>query len=444
MAYTIKNFRLNIIVRVILIGLVALLLTYVLLNTEWLFTPLFLALLLIILTINLISYSEKINRELAQFLYNIKQGGFTSLTKTGSGHLGEVFNEVIEEFKKVNIEKESHYQYLKTLNENIGISIISYKQDGSITFVNPAGKALLQKPYLKNISDLQQVDGNLFRTVTTMRSGQREVVKVFIEGNMVQVTVQLKKFILQQETFYVILMQNIHSELEQKEVEAWQKLISVLTHEIMNSVTPIASLSTAINQQLIDVQQWDKLEQSDKQDLLISLQTIENRSNGLLKFVNAYKEFAKTPELRLSESDLVAIIQRICNLLDPDLRKAGIRLNLHFKMKELVIRLDHELIEQVFINILKNAIEALHDKKDPAITIELNRIEGRRAQVKIMDNGPGMEKDVLERIFIPFFTTKKKGTGIGLSFTRQVMKLHGGNIIVKSEAGTGTEIALEF
>lgn len=445
MAYLIKNFRLNIILRVVLLGFLAIVLAFVITNTEWLFTPLFLALLLIGLVVNLIIYVDKVNNELSQFLYNIKQGGFTSLIKESSsgGHkLTDVFNEVINEFKKVSIEKESHYQYLKTLNENIGISIISFKENGAIALMNPSAKALLKKPYLKKINELEQVDQHLYQVINKMKPGQREVVKSFIAGEMVHLSIQLKKFIVQEEKFNVLLLQNIHSEMEQKEVEAWQKLISVLTHEIMNSVTPIASLSTAVNQQLDHVNSVDDLDQEDRRDILTSLQTIENRSKGLLKFVNAYKEFAKTPELHLSKTDLVNMINRICDLLKPDLDKHNITLIKEFKIKELCLRIDHELIEQVLINLIKNAIEVLEDNPAGIIRIDLIKVEYQKVQLKIIDNGPGIEKEMLDKVFIPFFTTKKKGTGIGLSFARQVLKLHGGSISVHSEVGKGTGFTL--
>ncbi|MGK7389332.1 MAG: sensor histidine kinase [Candidatus Cyclobacteriaceae bacterium M2_1C_046] len=445
MAYLIKNFRINIILRVLIIGLLALLLAFIITTTEWLFTPLFILLLLIGFVVNLIFYVEKINNELSQFLYNIKQGGFTSLIKGNKGgkkKLTHVFNEVIHEFKKVSIEKESHYQYLKTLNENIGISIISFKEHGEISLMNPSAKALLKKPFLKNIQQLEDIDPNLYKVLMKMRSGQREVIKSFIAGEMIHLSVQLKKFIVQEEKFNVLLLQNIHHELEQKEVEAWQKLISVLTHEIMNSVTPIASLSTAVNQQLNSVDSVDDLEQEDRADILTSLKTIENRSKGLLKFVNAYKEFAKTPELHLADTDLVALINRICNLLNPDLLRNNIDLVQDYSFKELKVRLDHELIEQVIINLIKNSLEALEGQNNGVIKIQLQKIENYKIQIKIADNGSGMDKETLEKIFIPFFTTKKKGTGVGLSFARQVLKLHGGSITVNSDIGKGTEINL--
>ncbi|ELR72443.1 hypothetical protein C900_01526 [Fulvivirga imtechensis AK7] len=443
-----KNFRLNILIRVLLMMALTLGLAFVLVSTEWFFTPLVIAILLLITVINLIYYAERMNSELTHFLLSIKQSGFTNIFKgTGKGanqaELSKAFNEVIEEFQKISIEKESQYQYLRTLNENIGVSIISFTVDGNIELMNPAAKTLLKKPYLKHINDVVAIDPLLYRVITELPSGDRQVIKVFIKDEMVQLSVQVKDFILQEKNFRLVLLQNIHIELDQKEVEAWQKLISVLTHEIMNSVTPIASLSTAVNQ-ILQVDDLEALSDEDKHDVVISLQTIENRSKGLLRFVHAYKDFAKTPELKISDVNITAMIERLTLLLRPDLDRAGITLNLGLKSKELKVRADHELLEQVLINLLKNAIEVLEDQEAPEISISARRTGARKVAITIEDNGPGIPKELIDRVFIPFYTTKKKGTGIGLSFARQIMKLHNGSITVQSDPGKGTAFHLEF
>lgn len=440
-----KNFRFNVIIRVLLISVLVWVLVIVITNTLWFFTPLVIGILLLLLTLNLIYYVEKTNKDLTQFLLSIKQGGFTNVfqgNKKGVSFSGlsGAFNDVIREFQRISIEKESQYQYLQTLNENIGVSIISYeKSSGKIEFLNPAAKSLLLKPNLRSIEDIGQIDQHLLGVIKKLNSGERQVIKVVIGGQIVQLSVQLKDFVLQQQHFRLVLLQNINSELEQKEVEAWQKLISVLTHEIMNSVTPIVSLSTAVNQMLTNE---EELTAEDREDMHLSLQTIENRSNGLLRFVNAYKDFSKTPELTPTEFDLFELIDRITHLLRPDLDRAKIDLTLDMKGKELIVKADRELIEQILINLLKNAIEVLDAGGN--ITIGARRGVFQKIKLTVEDNGPGMDEETLEKIFIPFYTTKKKGTGIGLSFARQVMKLHGGSIAVASSSGEGTRFELEF
>lgn len=421
-------------------------LAVILQRTQWFFTPLVIGILILLAVFNLIYYVEKTNKDLTQFLLSIKQGGFTNVFKgkqRGMSYAGlsGAFNDVINEFQRISIEKESQYQYLQALNENIGVSVISYDQDtGKIEFLNPAAKALLFKPNLLKIKDIASIDQNLLTTIKTLNSGERQVIKVVLNGEVVQLSIQIKDFVLQEKQFRLVLLQNINSELEQKEVEAWQKLISVLTHEIMNSVTPIVSLSSAINQMMINHDR-QALEE-DKEDIMLSLQTIENRSKGLMRFVNAYKDFSKTPELNLTEFDLFAMIKRITHLLAPDMSKRGISLSMDLKGKDLFVKADNELIEQILINLFKNAIEVLDSGDEIGVTAR----KGSRQNVELVieDNGPGIAPEVLDKIFIPFFTTKQKGTGIGLSFARQVMKLHRGSISVNSELGKGTRFDLQF
>ena len=443
-----KNFRFNVVLRVSIITGLSISLATVLVKTDWFFTPLVISLLLLVVVADLIRYVEKTNSDLTQFLLSIRQGGFTNAFTGGQRgssqmKLGDAFNQIIAEFQKISREKESQYIYLNALNENIGISLISYDESGNIQLMNPAAKALLCKPYLKNIKDITAIDNGLYRTITTLKSGERLVTKVYINQELVQVSVLVKDFKVQEANYRVVLLQNIHVELDQKEVDAWQKLISVLTHEIMNSVTPIVSLSSALNQMLAG-QDLDTLDEEDKDDIITSVQTIENRSKGLLRFVNAYKDYSKTPQLKIADINIISLIERIVNLLGPDIAQAGIRLNLDYKTKELHVKADFELIEQVLINLLKNAIEALEHTHEGCIEVIIRRAGARRVSMEIRDNGKGMDEETLDRAFVPFYTTKRKGTGVGLSFARQILRFHQGTITVKSEPGHGASFRLEF
>ncbi len=441
-----KNFRLNITFRILLIVVFAVLLAWVLVNTSWFFTPLVIGVVFILVVVNLIFYVERTNKNLSQFLLSIKQGGFTTLFKDSAhggthGGLNEVFNEVMVQFQQITLEKESHYQYLKTLTENLGVSLLSFDDDGHIELMNPAAKSMLKKPYLKNISDVKHINNALYETITHLESEEKRVIKTVLNGELLQVSVQVKDFVTQEKHFRLVLIHNINNELEAKEVEAWQKLISVLTHEIMNSVTPIASLSTAMNQQL--QHQGLDMSNDDAEDLKLSLATIENRSKGLMRFVNAYKDFTKKPDINVSDIDLKQLVDRVVHLLSPDLQNAKIKTTIHVTGTQFLMKGDQELIEQVIINLLKNAIEVLDGKDNGIVDLVIEK-KGRKSILTITDNGPGMESESLEKIFVPFFTTKRKGTGIGLSFARQIMRLHGGSISAKSKPNVGTTFVLEF
>ncbi|MDN5205301.1 HAMP domain-containing sensor histidine kinase [Fulvivirgaceae bacterium BMA10] len=448
-----KNFRLNVVVRIAVIFVLAILLAFVLSQTNWFFTPLVIILLLLIFLLSLIRYVEKTNRDITYFLLSIQQGGFTNTFKSNKrginyDALSEAFNSIIKEFQRVALEKESHYQYLQTLNENIGVAIISYLDSGEIQLYNYAAKKLIQKPFLNNIHDLKDINEELYELIMDLKPGRRKIAKIFLREQTQQLSIHFKEFKLKDQDFKLVLMQNINAELDEKEVEAWQKLTSVLTHEIMNSVTPIASLTEAINKMLNGGNEHKKsvakLEEEDLEDIHTSLETIENRSKGLLKFVHAYKDFSKTPDINLVRTDIVALLRRIQSLLGPDFQQNKIELDWPSDHKAVIILADPELIEQVLINLLKNAMEALNGEPDGKIKIRLSDVNNHRLKLYISDNGMGIDKNILDKIFVPFFTTKKKGTGVGLSLSKKIMKLHDGSIAVQSKKGKGTTFILDF
>lgn len=438
--------------RVLVITTLSLMLSYVLTNKDWFFTPLVLIILLVISIWSLVYYIEKTNKDLTHFILSIKQSGFTTSFPAGKKgkvfrRLHEAFNDVIEEFRKVNLQRETHYQYLQTLTDNIQAGIISFSADGKIELANPAALRLLNVMRLRSILELKAINNKLFQVISESEPGQRQLVRTIISEREVHLSIQVKELIMNEITYKIVLIQDLNQELEQQEVDAWQKLIRVLTHEIMNSVTPIVSLTEAINTMLVEKngerKNLENLDQDDKEDLFEGFETIEKRSKGLLRFVNAYKDFTKTPELVFSRVNLTELINRVITLFSSELQRLNIELDQSGIQEKLYAKADAEWLEQVLINIIKNAIEVLEDKDQAKIVINAFQLN-QRTTISIIDNGGGMEKDVLDKIFIPFFTTKKKGTGIGLSLSRQIMKLHKGNLTAMSEPDKGTMVRLEW
>ena len=265
------------------------------------------------------------------------------------------------------------------------------------------------------------------------------------EGELKNLSLRATEFILKNNHYKIVSIQDIKSELEEKEVESWQKLIRVLTHEIMNSAIPISTLSSVISQMLEDEQgnplPLSDLEDDISEDVLGGLKTIESRSKGLVKFVDAYKSLTKIDPPKFETVSLKKLVADITKLLKPDLDGRQIELSIEID-KSHKVKGDSELLAQVLINLLKNAMEALEDMKGK-IAIE-SKILGGRTVLALSDNGPGIEPDILENIFVPFFSTKKKGSGIGLSLSRQIMRLHKGSIAVQSKLGVGTTFVLTF
>ncbi|MEQ9592003.1 MAG: ATP-binding protein [Cyclobacteriaceae bacterium] len=442
----------NIVIRVVLITGFALLLSYVLTNKEWFFTPLVLILLLLISIWSLVYYIEKTNKDLTYFILSIKQSGFTTSFPPGKKgktfrKLSEAFNDVIEEFRKVNLQRETHYQYLQTLTENIQAGIISFDASGKVALANPAALQLLGALRLGNISELKKISAKLFQVINDLKPGQRQLFKTVIAKREVHLSVQVKELIMNEAPYKIVLVQDLNQEMEEQEVDAWQKLIRVLTHEIMNSVTPIVSLTEAINTMLTDKEgerkRLEALDEDDKEDLFGSLETIEKRSRGLLRFVNSYKDFTKAPEVVLSQLDISELIKQVLNLLNAELIRNKIKVDKSEVEVHVVASGDASWLEQVIINVIRNAIDVLEQAPTPAIKIAAFK-SGDETCISITDNGEGMDKGTLDNIFVPFFTTKKNGAGVGLSLSRQIMKLHGGSLSVASELGKGTVVTMKW
>jgi nitrogen fixation/metabolism regulation signal transduction histidine kinase len=445
-----REFRWNVLLRVLTITGLAIALAFVLISREWFFTPLVLSMLLVFATWNLIYYIERTNKDLTYFILSIKQGGFTtsfSDSKRGKTfkRLSQAFNDVIDEFQKINLQKETHYQYLQLLTDHISVGIISHDPLGKIQLMNPAAKQLLQVIRMNNIEEIKGVSKKLHQQIVELHASERQLTKMIIKGTEVHLSVQARELLMDGTAHRIILLQDLKSELEEKEVDAWQKLIRVLTHEIMNSVTPIVSLTEAVNNLLKspagERKTLDKLDAEDREDLYGSLKTIESRSKGLLRFVNAYKDYTKTPELRISKISVVDAINSVLQLLKSDFEMNHVEIDLKLNEKLLMAQADPEWLEQVLINVVKNALEAIGQNESGRISIRSSRGSGK-LEITVADNGPGMDKEVLEKIFVPFFTTKKSGSGIGLSLSRQIMKLHRGDLTVNSEPGKGTTVVL--
>jgi two-component system, NtrC family, nitrogen regulation sensor histidine kinase NtrY len=447
-----KNFRITIFAHVLLIVGFTLLLSFVINKGQTLFEPVVIGGLLLGIVINLIRYIEKSNRDFTHFLLSLRQGAFTESYTSGNRgkgfkDLSNAMNEIAREFATLNTEKELHYQYLQALNENINVAILSFEASGKLIMMNTAAKRLLNLPSFSNLEHFKRIDSNLYEAVSRIGPEERAIVKVFIGEDSYQLSVQVKQIILQEKPVRIFLLQNLNNELDAKEIEAWYQLISVLTHEIMNSVTPIVSLTGAMQSILNNAdgspKELSKLTDENKEDVFSSITTIESRSKGLLKFVNAYKQYAKPIELRLEETDALIIVNRVIDLLKQDLHEKNIDLHIESQLKSATLKADVALMEQVLINLIKNAIEAL-PKENGKIQITITSHHTSRIRISIADNGTGIDPETLSRIFIPFFTTKPNGTGIGLSLSRQIMKLHGGSIHVQSSQGQGTKFFLEF
>ncbi len=448
-----RNFRVNIIIRIFLIAITIFLTFYTWKN--FFITPVLIGVAIIIQLYALFKYVDKTNRDLASFLESIRFSEFTrSFQVEGMGssfdELNKAFNDVIKDFQTVRTEKEEHFHYLQSIVQNIDVSIIAYQKDGTVEMINKAAKKLFQISGLKNVKQLYQISGELVEKLLTITPGESALIKVQQEDDLLQLAINSTEFKIHNKTIVLVTIKNIQSVLEEQETEAWQKLISVLTHEIMNSITPIASLSSTIDLMIKNFQEEQiadpdvNIDSETANEIQQGLQTIHKRSTGLLHFVNTYRNLTRIPKPNFKITTVKNLFDNIIPLMNDEITQAGISFHSEIEPSDIEFSVDIELLEQVVINLFKNAIHALEGVKNPQITMKAFLNKRGRVTIQVVDNGVGILPEVLDKIFIPFFTTKPKGSGIGLSLSRQIMRLHNGSITAYSVPSHGTTFTMTF
>ena len=447
-----KNFRLNIIFRVILLALTVILFFYFFYSSTYI-TPLFISFIIILQIYSLIRYVDKTNRDLASFLESIRFSEFTRTFQIeGKGasfnELNKAFNGVINDFQRVRAEKEEHFHYLQTVVQNIDVSILAFTKDGNVEMINKSAKKLFQQGSLRNISKLADLSQELVDTLFNIKPGENKLVKVVDDDDILQLAINATEFKIKNKQVILCTIKNIQSVLEGQETEAWQKLIRVLTHEIMNSITPIASLSATLNIMLREISEENNesyvIEKETIDEIQEALQTINKRSHGLLHFVNTYRNLTRIPKPNFRIIRISDIFHHVESLLEKELNQKNISLMLSVEPASLEVSMDEQLIEQVLINLIRNSMHALEGRENPQIKLKAFYNKRGRPTIQLYDNGVGILKEVIDKIFIPFFTTKPSGSGIGLSLSRQILKLHAGTISAQSIPDQETTFTLTF
>ncbi|MGV3588995.1 MAG: sensor histidine kinase [Adhaeribacter sp.] len=453
MAY--NKFRLRVLLRFLLLLAVTGGFWYVLLYRHWYITAFCLFLVLLALLFDLFHYLEKTNRELVRFFSSIRYEDFTQRfpneTRTGSfADLYQELNNTIATFQRIKADKEANHLYLQNLVAHMRIGIITFNEAGEVNLMNQAAKDLLQVPHLTRIQGLQRVSPELTEAMETLENEESKLVVLNRPDEQLLLTVKASTFRLQGQALKIISLQNIRSEMEEKELDAWQKLIRVLSHEIMNSITPVISLTnslgTLVEAELINRENNEEPDEEIVQDIRTGLETIEKRSAGLLHFVEKYRKLTRIPKPRLQPLNLNELLKGIQQLFQRDFRAGGVNLQVHLPDAPLLLQADGDMLEQVMINLVKNALEACQECSSPRVEIKAytDPQENNRVKVDVKDNGKGIPEEILDQIFVPFYTTKRHGSGIGLSLSRQIMRLHKGSLRVSSTAPSQTVFTLVF
>lgn len=448
-----NNLRFQIIIRITAIALTLFLLFQLVSSEAFALTILLVLALVIVQVVALIKFIDKTNRDIVDFFESIKNNDFSTLKqKSGSDayskYLHDQFDMVIQKLKKSRLTKDVRQQYLTTIVQHVGIGLITFNEKGDVQIMNIAAKRLLKIENIKNIGGLNAISEELVKCFWELKTGGRSLITVEIGGDERQLSVYVIELNLGDENFKLISLQNIRSELEEKEMEAWQKLVRVLTHEIMNSVTPISSLANTVEGEIVGYLDYSEgqphIEKEDLEDIYLAVQTIQRRSDGLIRFVNDFRSLTHTPEPQFQMVSVMELFDQISILLKHEVETNHIKFIVNVNPQNLALSLDPELIQQVLINLIKNAVQALEERENKIIELLAYQDEKNNTLFILKDNGPGIEEEAQTKIFIPFFTTKKSGSGIGLSLSRQIMRQHNASLSVKSKLDEGTEFILRF
>ncbi|HEY0742528.1 MAG TPA: ATP-binding protein [Chryseosolibacter sp.] len=445
-----NDFRARVILRVIFLGLSMALFSYMVVRPNMLFAAILTFVIIVLQLVEIFRFVSQTNRKLTRFLESVKYSdfisGFTNDNKLGKSFkdLNIAFNEVLEAFRKARSEKEEHWQYLNSVVQQVRTGILSYDIDGNVQLMNANAKKFMGVTSIKNIKELIQINPRLYHAVNSVDAGKSELYK---SGNDLYLTIQSTELRIRGIDVKLVTLQNIQPELQKQELEAWQNLTRVLRHEIMNSITPISSLTSTLREILDhDMTKQNghyELKDEGAEDLREGLSTIENRSKGLIKFIDAYREYTSLPKPKMTTVRLRDLIEKVAMLMKTELRKTKIDFTYEYSSEYLTIQADEEMIEQVLINLLKNAIEALSETENPKLTL-IGRHDENAVKIEVIDNGPGIIKEAREHIFVPFYTTKRTGSGIGLSLSRQIMQMHNGSLSVESEPDVKTVFTMKF
>ncbi len=444
-----KKFELRILVRVLLMFLTLSFTAFVIVRGQ----PIYLTVLLPVIIYQLIDFyrfHRKAQDEVEQFVEAIHYRDFSRYFDVKHAPrelqpLRKGFNEINTTFKVISKEKEMQYQYLQKILELVDTGILSYEhKTGEIGWMNESFRRMLGIPYLKTIHSLARRDDLLYHEVLNLRPGENKVISITKDNSPFKALLSATAFQTDGKVYKLIAFQNVNEALDETEARAWQKLLSVMTHEIMNSVAPISSLAETmldrLNKSVIHLRE----QPAAIEDLELGIDTIRRRSEGLLKFAETYRNLNKITSPNLKKIYVRDLFENLHQLMQPTLQQKNIDLEIILKDPDLSVEVDASLIEQVLINLLVNAMEAVKDRSHPRVVLSAIAAMHSKVSIKVADNGTGIPPELLDKIFIPFFSTRKNGSGIGLSLCKQIVMLHRGTIQVQSVEGEGTAFLLNL
>jgi two-component system, NtrC family, nitrogen regulation sensor histidine kinase NtrY len=445
---TFKKYEWRLLLKVLLLFAALVAAAWLLVNKKYLYLSIVLPIVLYQLY-DVYRMLKKAQDEVQEFVESIHYRDFSRYfnVKEAPAELQTLrkgFNDINSTFKVISKEKETQYQYLQKILELVDTGIISYETaSGDLNWMNDTFKKMMGIPYLKTIYSLEKRDEALYKAILAIRPNETIIVTITKESSQLKILLAATVFQTDGKINKLIACQNINEAMDETEANAWQKLLSVMTHEIMNSVAPISSLAGTLKNRLLQTTSIAYDSNGDRDDIELGLETIKRRSEGLLKFAETYRNLNKITTPNRKKVFVRDLFENLQTLMQPTLDQKNIEMEVVLKEPSLMANVDVNLIEQVLINLMVNALEAVKDRPNPRILLSAF-LEQNKLMIKITDNGAGISAELVDKIFIPFFSTKKTGSGIGLSLCKQIMLLHKGNIKVQSKEGEGSAFVLLF
>jgi two-component system nitrogen regulation sensor histidine kinase NtrY len=440
-----KRYEWRILLRVLILFLTLLTISIIIVNSWYWY--LLITVPLVIFELNdLLAFQKKAQNEVEQFVESVHYRDFSrhfdvSQAPSELKPLRKGFNDINSTFKTISRERETQYHYLQKILELVDTGILSYEEEtGDIGWLNESFKKIAGVPYLKTIHSLKKRNETLYEEIMLVKAGESKVVTLTRNKQLIKILLTVSVMRSDDKLYRLLAFQNVSEALDETESKAWQKLLNVMTHEIMNSVAPISSLADTLKNW---IQHYDG-NKTNLEDLELGIDTIKRRSEGLLKFTESYRNLNKITRPDIKSVLVRDLFENLNNLMQPTLAQKNIELDIVLRDMQMAIEMDVSLIEQTLINLLVNAIDAVKEKSEPSITLTAEINANNKPVIKIADNGAGMPPELLDKIFIPFFSTRKAGSGIGLSLCKQIMLLHKGNIQVQSVTGEGSIFTLVF
>jgi len=419
---------------------------------QLIFTYIVITLILGILVFELIRFTNRSNRELTEFLQHILNRDFNirfneDKIRGARKELYRTFNDVLQTYKEIKIEKEVQFRFLDHIVELIEVGIIVLDQNEKVVLINSAAEILSKVTSPGTWEQIRKKNLAFTDAVDAVKGPQRVLCEFKSGQETKRLVIHVNRTSMLDEPYTLITFQDIESVAEDMETGAWVRLMRILNHEIRNSITPISSLAETIMMILRHEDGHPKdlheISSQNLTDIMTSLEALQQRSDNLHQFINDYQQLTKIPAPAPVEIELKPFLEDIHSLFSSEFDKMKIQFKLEIEPETQIIRADRNQLQQLLINLVKNSMEALGNIEDPNLKIHSYRKHGQIV-VSVSDNGAGIDPEIINEIFVPFYTTKPQGSGIGLSLARQVMRMHGGNIRISSKTGEGTFVYLDF